>query len=175
MRWLVIVVLVVASLTILAPSAGAYTVEPPSPALIEAAERMAREAVERREREDAEAAAKKAAEERAPIEAAERARAANEALAREQAEEAARENAERVPHAQPACLIPRLRGHSLASARRMLSESHCSLGKVHEPHEAHAALVVTAQGDRAGTRLASGAAVSVTLARRHVAKRARLA
>jgi hypothetical protein len=172
MRWLTAVVLVVVSLTLLAPSAGAYSAEAPSPGLIEATERMAREAAEKQARENAEAAAKKAAEERAPTEAAERERAATEARARQQAEEVARESAESSSHAQASCVVPRLEGHSLASARHMLSKSHCSLGRVHEPHERRVApLIVIGQGDKAGARLASGAAVSLTLARRHVVKR----
>jgi hypothetical protein len=61
------------------------------------------------------------------------------------------------------CVVPGLRGRSLASTRRMLRAAHCSLGKVGRVHGSHGALVVLRQGTRRGTHLHDGAAVAVTL------------
>src|ERR1700742_2114797 len=61
------------------------------------------------------------------------------------------------------CVVPPLRGDSLATARRDLSAAHCRLGSVHRPAGHHGAQRVTKQSVRAGKRLANGARVSLWL------------
>lgn len=67
------------------------------------------------------------------------------------------------------CLVPKLRGKSLAKARAALAAAHCSLGKVAKPKRARGALVVRSSTPGAGSTLAAGGKVGVRLAR---AKRA---
>jgi Divergent InlB B-repeat domain len=70
------------------------------------------------------------------------------------------------PAAPPpaACLVPKLRGKSLKKARKALSRSHCSLGKVKRPKgHRKGALVVRSSEPGAGRRLGAGAKVSVRL------------
>jgi hypothetical protein len=118
------------------------------------AEQIAREAVEKSEREKSEAAAavKKAAEERAASEAAERADVGSPSPTPEPVHVAA-------PPAN-ACVVPRLRGHSLVEARRALRTAHCRLGHVHR-----SGAVVVGQSVRRGMKLSPNASVSVTLGR----------
>jgi hypothetical protein len=166
MRICVITLVALAVLSFSGASASAYTVGPPSPGLIETGEQIAKEGVERRQHEEAEVAAKKAAEERAPVEAREREErehaAAEAGLTQERAEREARER--QAPAA--VCRVPKLKGHSLSAARRLLAEAHCALGHVHAQRGSRAAQVVVGQGTPAGVRRTAGATVTVTLARR---------
>jgi hypothetical protein len=63
----------------------------------------------------------------------------------------------------PACIVPSLKGDSLAVALRALLKAHCGLGTVSRPHKHHRALIVNAQSVRAGRQLAKGTAVAVRL------------
>jgi len=64
------------------------------------------------------------------------------------------------------CRVPRLRGKSLARARRALSAAHCSLGRVRKPKGRGGKLVVASSRPGAGTVRPAGARVNVKLARR---------
>jgi hypothetical protein len=127
---------------------------------LEGAERVGDEAP--RLEEEREAKAKEEAE-RPAKEAAER--AAKEREVREAGERAGREAAELEAKvsAAPSCVVPRLKGDSLAAARSALGRAHCKLGKVSKPRGHHMRLVVTGQGAKDGKKLASGAAVAVRL------------
>jgi hypothetical protein len=76
---------------------------------------------------------------------------------------------DRVPVSPPvgnvasACIVPSLKGDSLAAALRALLKAHCDLGTVSRPHKHHRALIVNAQSVRAGRELAQGTAVAVKL------------
>jgi uncharacterized membrane protein len=156
------------SLLLVAPSADAYTAEPPPPWAIDGGKRVGEEVVKQREREDAEAAARKAAEERAPVEAQEqreRERAALDVAQQREAEVTEREATEREAQAV-ACHVPGLRGHSLSSARRLLRASDCSLGRVRIRPGSHGALIVVRQGIAAGAHRPSGTHVTIVLGRR---------
>jgi hypothetical protein len=61
------------------------------------------------------------------------------------------------------CIVPLLKGHTLARARVLLLRAHCRLGKVERPSRARGALDVTRQGVRHGRVLSAGAAVAVGL------------
>jgi hypothetical protein len=168
MRFLLIMLCALSPLAIAEASASAYTVGPPPPWTIEATERIAKEAVERREHEEAEAATKKAAEERAPVEAREREErehAAVEANYRQEVENSEHE-ARELEARSVACRVPRLSGHSLPAARRLLDASHCALGHVHGRHAGHAAQDIASQSIKAGARRPSGTLVAVTLSQR---------
>jgi hypothetical protein len=65
--------------------------------------------------------------------------------------------------AAPSCVVPRLKGDSLAAARSALGRAHCKLGKVFKPRGHHKRLVVIDQGAKSGKTLANGAAVAVRL------------
>jgi hypothetical protein len=134
----------------------------------EGAQRAAEEAPrleaerEAKHREEAERPAKEAAEkatdEREIREAGERA-------GREAAERASREAAERAAALhRESCVVPRLRGDSLAAARRVLHRAHCELGRVTAPRAHRGALVVGGQSLRAGRTVADDAKVAITLA-----------
>lgn len=102
-------------------------------------------------------------------EEAPRLEAEREAKMREAAERAAREReireaAERIGRKR-ACVVPQLKGDSLAKARHALHGAHCSLGKVTEPHGHHGPLVVVRQSVRSGSRLAPGSRVALKLGR----------
>ena len=66
------------------------------------------------------------------------------------------------------CIVPKLKGLTLAAARTKLARARCRLGTVQRPKRAArgATLVVKAQGPAAGRSLASGAKVQVTLAKK---------
>jgi hypothetical protein len=64
------------------------------------------------------------------------------------------------------CHVPKLRGKSLAKARRALSAAHCSLGRVKKP-KGKGKLMVAASRPGAGTVLSAGARVNVKLTRKH--------
>ncbi len=128
-----------------------------APELIkEASEELKRLAEEReRELEEERAAAKERAERE------EREAAALRAIGTLQAPPG-----EPAPVAAPAavhCVVPALRGHSLAWTRRALGRARCSLGKVRRAQTGHGALVVVRQDVRRGTSLRDGAAVGVVL------------
>jgi hypothetical protein len=61
------------------------------------------------------------------------------------------------------CIVPSLKGDSLAVALRALLKAHCGLGKVSKPHKHHHALIVNTQSVPAGRKLAQGTAVAVKL------------
>ncbi len=74
--------------------------------------------------------------------------------------------AARAPVATPAvvhCIVPALRGHSLAWTRRALAHAHCSLGRVRPAAATRGSLVVVRQDVRRGTSLRDGAPVGVAL------------
>jgi endoglucanase len=61
----------------------------------------------------------------------------------------------------PTCVVPRLTGDRLATARRRLTGAHCRLGRVTGPRRPRSR--IAAQHPRPGTRGASGLAVTLTL------------
>jgi hypothetical protein len=69
------------------------------------------------------------------------------------------------PPRPPACVVPRLKGKTLAKARSALTVAHCALGKVTRPKRArrHAKLVVGSTKPTAGTKLPDGAKVALRL------------
>lgn len=76
-------------------------------------------------------------------------------------EHEARETGERVAQV---CVVPSLRGASLAKARRLLTEAHCRLGRVSRPGGHRSGpLRVVSQSVRSGTQLVEGARVRVRL------------
>jgi virginiamycin B lyase len=70
------------------------------------------------------------------------------------------------PPAKPQCVVPKLKGKTLAQARAALKKAHCSLGKVKKPKHSHGTLHVSSSKPAAGKKLANGAKVAVTLAAR---------
>jgi hypothetical protein len=74
--------------------------------------------------------------------------------------------------AKPDCVVPALKGKTLAQARAALRAHHCTLGTVTKPrHSAKGArLVVASQGTNAGTKHAADAKVSVRLAAKSTKK-----
>jgi hypothetical protein len=62
------------------------------------------------------------------------------------------------------CVVPNLAGKKLAAAKTALTKAHCALGKVKKLAGATAGSgKVSKQGSKAGTKLASGSKVAVTL------------
>jgi hypothetical protein len=111
-------------------------------------------------------------EERPAKEAAER--AAKEREAREAGELAGKEAAERERLAATAamCVVPSLKGDSLAAARSALHTAHCKLGKVTSPHgrRRHGALVVLSQSHPRGAMLPRASAIAVRLGSRRATR-----
>jgi cytochrome c peroxidase len=68
--------------------------------------------------------------------------------------------------ARNACVVPRLRGRTVANARRLLARSRCRLGVVLRPRGSRSRLVVSSQRPRAGARRPAGTRVAVRLRRR---------
>jgi Divergent InlB B-repeat domain/PASTA domain len=66
---------------------------------------------------------------------------------------------------QASCHVPKLKGKSLAKARRALGAAHCSLGKVRKPKGAKGKLVVRSSSPPAGSVRPAGAKVSLRLRR----------
>lgn len=129
--------------------------------VMEGAERAGREASQHEAEWEA---AKKEAEERLAKEAAER--AAKEREIREAGERTGREDAERAAAERaPKCVVPRLKGDSLARARRVLTKASCHVGKLIKPHGYYGPLVVIGQSIRSGSKLARGTKVALTLGR----------
>jgi hypothetical protein len=96
-------------------------------------------------------------------------RAAQERKAREEAEaeeQEQREVGEGAKAVSSSCLVPSLKGDSLAKARRVLSKAHCELGKVATPKaDRHGKLVIAGQGIRPGRKLPDHTRVGVTMGR----------
>jgi beta-lactam-binding protein with PASTA domain len=71
------------------------------------------------------------------------------------------------PTPTPVCVVPKLRGKSLAAARRLLLRAGCAVGKVKRPrrprHGRLRPLVVSAQSAKAGASVARGTKVRLTL------------
>ncbi len=69
------------------------------------------------------------------------------------------------PPAPVECVVPRLKGRSLAQARSKLRRSHCTLGGVHRPRHRvrHRVLRITRQHPDPGRRLADRTPVRVTV------------
>jgi hypothetical protein len=121
---------------------------------------------------EAERRAKAKEEEERPIKEA-AARAAKERELREAGERAGREATERETKMKEAekaaaarlarCVVPKLKGDSLAAARTALGKAHCSLGKVSRPRARQRKLVVSMQSLRAGRQLVKGTTVAVKL------------
>jgi sRNA-binding protein len=158
MRFRSIAILGVTLLFTVPSVAGAYTVEGPSKGTTEgskeASEHAAQEQKEANERAAKAAEEKKATEERQQHEAAEH----KEAQQPNEAAEPKTKEAE-----APQCVVPSLKGDSLARAGTTLHKAHCKLGKVGGSHKGKAVLVVVSQKPKPGTKLAAGAAVGVTL------------
>jgi hypothetical protein len=66
----------------------------------------------------------------------------------------------------PRCVVPRLKGRTLAAARRVLAHSRCALGKVSRRRSHKRAGVVLRQSRAPGRRLPRGTRVALVLARR---------
>jgi hypothetical protein len=69
----------------------------------------------------------------------------------------------RVTPSAARCVVPKLKGRTLSSARRALKQARCALGTVRKPKRGRS-LVVAAQTVRAGTRRTAGTKVGVRLA-----------
>jgi hypothetical protein len=67
--------------------------------------------------------------------------------------------------AKEACVVPRLRGRTLAKAKRALTRAHCSLGKVRRVRARVRRGLVVGQSPRAGVRKARGAKVALRVSR----------
>ena len=68
----------------------------------------------------------------------------------------------------PQCIVPKLKGLTVAFAKRLLGAAHCALGKVTKKKARRRSQVgkVLSQKTRAGTALAQGTRVAVTVGRR---------
>ncbi len=150
--------LVVALLLATPVAAPAYTYEGPSQAVKEMEDRNAREGAEQAAKEKQEHEAK----ERQEREAREDPPVA-QPPPREQPQETEVGSETSGGPATVRCVVPSLKGDSLGTAQKALSKAHCKLGKVSRPRTHHGALVVTGQSPKNGKKLASGAAVAVTL------------
>ncbi len=65
--------------------------------------------------------------------------------------------------AHRACVVPKLTGDQLATARKRLTAAHCAVGTIHNPHAAKGAkLIVSATNPRAGRREPNGKRVGLT-------------
>lgn len=67
--------------------------------------------------------------------------------------------------AKPNCVVPRLRGRTLARARVLLARAHCSVGKVTRVRSRVKQGVVLRQSPVAGTRRTRGAKVALRVSR----------
>jgi serine/threonine-protein kinase len=64
------------------------------------------------------------------------------------------------------CVVPNLRGKTVATAKRLLVRGHCRLGIISRRHSATvAANRILGQHPRAGTRTKAGTKVSVVVSR----------
>jgi hypothetical protein len=64
------------------------------------------------------------------------------------------------------CVVPSLKGKTLSSAKSALKKRSCTLGKVKRRSGGRGSFKVLSQTARSGTKLADGAAVGVTVARK---------
>jgi hypothetical protein len=64
------------------------------------------------------------------------------------------------------CVVPRLKGRTLAAAKRALAHAGCRLGKVSKRRSRHRRGTVLDQSKAAGRKVSRGTRVAVTLARR---------
>jgi hypothetical protein len=154
MRWAIAMMLGVCLMLGAPMAAQAFTPEAP-PALVESIEREAKEAAERHQQDVAQQ--EREAQERAAKEAQQH---ETEAKARQAAEEAERE---REVAQSVVCVVPALKGDSIARARQALLHSHCKLGRVSKPPRSHGALVVLKQSAPHGKKLPREAVIAVTL------------
>jgi hypothetical protein len=73
------------------------------------------------------------------------------------------------------CIVPRLKGKSLAKARTLLSKAHCAVGKITRPkvRKGHRqpALVIGSTRPAAGGKLAAGTKIALRLVKKPSAKR----
>jgi hypothetical protein len=97
--------------------------------------------------------------------------AAKEREAREAGERAGREAAQRVASD---CVVPRLKGDTLAAARRALDRVHCRLGRLTKPRRLRGPLIVVKQSVRSNSELAPGSRVALTLGVRAKRQAARM-
>ena len=67
------------------------------------------------------------------------------------------------PASAATCVVPKLKGKTLAQAKRLLGRAHCKLGKVTQPAKHKHTLVVVSQTPVAKKTLPSGAKVSLRL------------
>jgi hypothetical protein len=71
------------------------------------------------------------------------------------------------PRAGPACIVPRLKGKTLASARTALTKAHCALGTVRRPRlkkgQKLGKLVVGSQSPSPGATRTSGTKIAVVM------------
>jgi hypothetical protein len=65
--------------------------------------------------------------------------------------------------ARARCLVPRLKGRTLAQAKRLLSRAHCALGKLSVPSRHAGQHFVRSQAPSPHTSLPAGGKVSVRL------------
>jgi beta-lactam-binding protein with PASTA domain len=86
--------------------------------------------------------------------------AAKEREAHEAGERAGREAVQRV---SSDCVVPRLKGDTLAAARRALDRAHCRPGKLTKPRRLRGPLIVVKQSVRSNSELAPGSRVALTL------------
>lgn len=70
-----------------------------------------------------------------------------------------------------ACVVPLLRGDTLAAAGRALANAHCRLGKVSRSRRHHETILVTRQDPRPGETLPVGGRVTLTLGARQASRR----
>ena len=61
------------------------------------------------------------------------------------------------------CVVPKLKGRTLARARKALRRAHCSLGHVKKPAKHKHQLVVVSQAPAARKKLPSGGKVNLRL------------
>ena len=92
-------------------------------------------------------------------------RSEREAQERAAAEENARAAKRREEQEAARCHVPRLLGHTLADARRLLGKAHCRLGAVTPRHRPRGVLRVRWQRPGKGGSYPAGAAVAVRVSR----------
>jgi len=69
------------------------------------------------------------------------------------------------PPTRPRCVVPRVVGRTLASARRRIRRAHCRVGRVRRVHSRAGAGRVVAQSPHAGARRLAGSRVNLTVSR----------
>ena len=63
------------------------------------------------------------------------------------------------------CVVPKLKGLKLAKARKAATKAHCAVGKVKRKKSAKKATTVLKQGAKAGSVLAEGSKIALTVAK----------